>query len=215
MKIQTFMIGELLTNTYFLTGENGECIVIDPGLEGEKIYEKLQDKGLCPAYILLTHGHFDHARGVRVLQEKTGAKVACHRLDAPLLSDPERNVAATYYRGRGEEYPCARADLFLEDGDEITLGSLSLRVLHTPGHTPGSVSYLAEEALFSGDTLFADGVGRTDFPGGNNALLISSLNRLLTVNGDRRLLPGHGNSSTLEKAKLRIPQYLTMLKRQA
>jgi glyoxylase-like metal-dependent hydrolase (beta-lactamase superfamily II) len=122
-------------------------------MDGEGIAEKLRQKGLSPSYILLTHGHFDHSQGVKVLKEQTGAKVLIHREDGEMLSNPGKNSAGFYYRGDLSAFPKSEADILLEDGDVIRCGSMSFTVIHTPGHTPGSVCVLVEERrlLLTGD----------------------------------------------------------------
>ena len=205
------MLGELLTNTYFCIGENRECVVIDPGLDGEGIYEKLCQKNLTPSYILLTHGHFDHILGVNALAEKTGAKVAIHFADEELLSDPFKNGALYFYGDRLEKFSPVKADLFLHDGDEISCGALSFRVIHTPGHTKGSVLFASENAVFCGDTLFAYGYGRTDLYGGSSEQLGQSLGKILAIPGDPKLYPGHGNTSHLERERDSIRRYRILL----
>ncbi|MBQ3865462.1 MAG: MBL fold metallo-hydrolase [Clostridia bacterium] len=212
MRILTFSFGDLLTNTYFCLDEAGGCAVIDPGLDGEAVWDKLSRKGLCPTHILLTHGHFDHARGVRFLREKSGAEVLIHRADAPMLSDPYKAAASFYYRGQVADYPVTEADRLLEEGDEILCGSMRFRVLHTPGHTPGSVCFAAGDTLFCGDTLFAYGYGRTDLYGGDDAAMAASLERLAAIPENLKLCPGHGNSAHLDGQRDAIAGYIRYLR---
>lgn len=204
MRVLTFCLGALRTNTYFCFDESGACVVIDPGMDGEGIAAKLAEKGLCPQYIFLTHGHFDHSQGVRALKAATGAKVVVHREDALMLSDPGKNSAGFYYRGDLSAFPTSSADLLVEDGDEITVGSMKFSVLHTPGHTPGSVCFQAENILFCGDTVFAYGYGRYDLWGGDKAALASSLKRIASANEELKLCPGHGNSASLGRIREQI-----------
>lgn len=212
MRTQTFTFGELLTNTYFCFDEQGNCAVIDPGLDGEAVWEKLKQKGLCPTHILLTHGHFDHARGVKFLREQSGAKVYVHREDAPLLTDPGKNAAAFFYRGRVEDYPCAEADVLLEDGDEVRCGSMTFRTIHTPGHTAGSVVFQCEDTLFCGDTVFSYGYGRTDLYGGDDWALSDSLEKILALPENFHLRPGHGNSTHLDLQRDSLRAYSDRLR---
>ncbi len=207
MKVLNFMIGELLTNCYFCFNEAGDCVVIDPGLEGEKIYGKLTERGLNPSYILLTHGHFDHIRGVDFLAKQTGAKVCVHKDDLELLSDREHNVAAYFYGEAAADFPLIHADILLSDGDEIRCGALSFRVIHSPGHTKGSILLQSEDLLFTGDTLFSYGYGRFDFYGGDPARLAESLQKINEMPENYKLYPGHGNSSYLEKQRESIRRY--------
>ena len=204
MRVLTFSLGALRTNTYFCFDESGACVVIDPGMDGEGIAEKLAAKGLRPDYILLTHGHFDHSQGVRALKKITGAKVVVHREDAVMLSDAGKNSAGFYYRGDLSAFPTSEADLLVEDGDVIRAGSMSFSVIHTPGHTPGSVCFLCENTLFCGDTVFAYGYGRYDLWGGDREALSGSLRKLAALETDCKLCPGHGNSASLSRIREQI-----------
>jgi len=204
MKVLTFCLGALRTNTYFCFDESGACAVIDPGMDGEGIAQKLRDKGLSPDYIFLTHGHFDHSQGVRALKAATGAKVVVHKDDASLLSDPGKNSAGFYYRGDLSAFPTSSADIVVEDGDVIEVGSMKFTVMHTPGHTPGSVCFLSEQTLFCGDTVFAYGYGRYDLWGGDRTALSSSLAKIASLDMDLKLCPGHGNSASLSRIREQI-----------
>ncbi len=212
MKVLSFSLGALRTNTYFCFDDTGACIVIDPGMDGEGIAEKLRQKGLCPSYILLTHGHFDHSQGVKALKEATGAKVLIHREDAEMLSNPGKNSAGFYYRGDLSAFPVSCADTLLEDGDVIRCGTMEFTVIHTPGHTPGSVCFLSENILFCGDTVFAYGYGRFDLWGGDKADLSASLSRIASISEDLKLCPGHGNSASLSRIREQIVAFSNELK---
>ena len=212
MKVLTFCLGALATNTYFCFDEGGACVVIDPGMDGEGIWEKLCHKGLMPQYILLTHGHFDHSHGVKFLAEKTGAKVCIHEGDALMLEKPAFNSSNFYYHGDTAFYPRCSADLVLKDRDVITAGSMRFQVIHTPGHTPGSVCFATEDKLFCGDTVFAYGYGRYDLWGGDRKALSESLMHLYSLPGDFKLCPGHGNTATFSRVKEMIYQYAEELK---
>ncbi len=204
MRVLTFSLGALRTNTYFCFDESGACVVIDPGMDGEGIAQKLAEKGLTPDYIFLTHGHFDHSQGVRFLKEATGAKVVVHRHDALMLSDAGKNSAGFYYRGDLSAFPTCQADILVEDEDVITAGRMRFTVLHTPGHTPGSVCYSIENTLFCGDTVFAYGYGRYDLWGGNREELSVSLSKIASLESDYKLCPGHGNSASLSRIREQI-----------
>ncbi len=208
MKVYCYNFGDLLTNTYLCVGDGGECVVVDPGLDGRSVANKLKEKGLTPSHILLTHGHFDHVFGVRDLVRETGAKVVIHTADAEMLADPYKNAAAHYFGARLEEYPSAKADLLVNDGDVVSVGSLDFSVVHTPGHTKGSVLYLCKDLMFSGDTLFSYGFGRTDLYGGSTEEMMRSLGKILALPGNPKLLPGHGNSSHLDRERDNIRAYL-------
>ena len=204
MKIRNFIIGAIQTNCYFLIPDSlSEVVVIDPGMDGEGVVEKLAEKGLRASWVLLTHGHFDHSMGAQALR-KAGARLAVHRADALLLADQAKNGAEMYFGAPVPAYPAPEADVLLDDGDVVSLAEISLRVIHTPGHTLGSVCFDGGDVLFSGDTLFRDGFGRTDLFGGDSAELSRSLARLDALDGDRRLYPGHGSSSSLSKQRPNI-----------
>ncbi|MBQ3074921.1 MAG: MBL fold metallo-hydrolase [Clostridia bacterium] len=204
MRVLTFSLGALRTNTYFCFDESGACVVIDPGMDGEGIAEKLASKGLHADYIFLTHGHFDHSQGVRALKAATGAKVVIHREDALMLSDPGKNSAGFYYRGDLSAFPTSSADLVVEQGDEIRVGSMTFSVLHTPGHTPGSACFVCDQTVFCGDTVFAYGYGRYDLWGGDRKALSDSLKKIASLEGEYKLCPGHGNSASLERIRGQI-----------
>ncbi len=207
MRVLTFCLGALRTNTYFCFDEGGACVVIDPGMDGEGIAAKLAEKGLTPDYIFLTHGHFDHSQGVRALKAATGAKVVVHRDDAVMLQNPGKNSASFYYHGDLSAFPTSEADVLVEEGDVITVGSMQFKVLHTPGHTPGSVCFLSENILFCGDTVFAYGFGRFDLWGGDREALSASLDRIATLESDLKLCPGHGNSASLSRIREQIQSF--------
>ena len=178
-------VGELATRCYVLWLEGrDDCLVIDPGAEAETIRRACGGKRI--AAILLTHGHFDHIGAVEALMEED-TLLAIHRLDAPLLSDPQANVS--WMLGRSVTAPAPTR--LLEEGDEVEAAGMTLRVLHTPGHTPGGVCYALGENLFTGDTMFDRGYGRTDLPGGDEAALIRSLRRLTPLRRTCRIFAGH------------------------
>lgn len=178
-------VGELATRCYVLWLEGrDDCLVIDPGAEAETIRRACGGKRI--AAILLTHGHFDHIGAVRELMAEDTV-LAVHRLDAPLLSDPQANVS--WMLGRSVTAPAPTR--LLEEGDEVEAAGMTLRVLHTPGHTPGGVCYALGENLFTGDTMFDRGYGRTDLPGGDEAALIRSLRRLTSLRRTCRIFAGH------------------------
>lgn len=184
LNITTLPLGYLQTNCYILQGTEG-CLVIDPATEADTILDTIGDIPLTA--ILLTHGHFDHVGAVRDLVAETGCRVF---LCPEELSMP-RNLTA------GELY---YTDTYA-DGDEITLAGLTFTVLHTPGHTPGSVCLCFQNAMFSGDTLFAGSIGRTDFPGSDPAKMKASLGRLVQLEQNFTVYPGHGESTTLDEEK--------------
>ncbi len=202
MKIRNFMMGLIGENCYTLTDEkSGLTAVIDPGAMTDELRAFLRTLpvGSVP-YILLTHGHFDHILGAAEVRRMTGAKIVIHELDAPCLED-ERESLADHECPGVQEY--VHADILVHDGDEITLGALKLRVMHTPGHTRGGVCYLCENVIFSGDTLFCHTCGRTDFPGGSMADMMASLQRLSDLEGDYTVYPGHNRATTLGEERVK------------
>lgn len=177
--------------------EGNEAILVDAGAAPDKVDEVLAEKGLSLSAIVLTHGHFDHILSVDLLREKHGAPVLIHEADAELLGDAEKNAFSTFF---GRVRTWKPADRTLREGDEIALGSTVLTVLHTPGHTRGSICLLGDGILLSGDTLFASGYGRYDLYGGDENALKASLARLASLPADIMVYPGHGGASTLENA---------------
>ena len=186
MQVFTLPLGAYQTNTYIVVND-GRCVVIDPGYEPETIHRFLESNGLTADAIFLTHGHFDHVGGVKGLVERLGCPVYIHEAE---LSMPEAMTAGPLYYTHT-----------YGEGDRIEKAGLSFRVLHTPGHTPGSVCLMAEDVCFSGDTLFAGSCGRTDLPGGDWATIRRSLYRLTQMENDLTVYPGHGESTTLAAEK--------------
>lgn len=198
LNVKRFILGEIETNTYVLES-NGEFVVIDPAIKSESLMEYLDGKNV--KYVLLTHGHFDHIAGVNSIVEKTGAKVLVHETDEELLLDGDKSFYTSHF---GAKQPQILADKRLKDSDEIALGDTVIKVMHTPGHTLGSVCYIDSESktIFSGDTLFKLSAGRTDLAGVSplkaGRLEIESLQKLASLNGDFTVYPGHGESTTLD-----------------
>ena len=184
LKITAKELGIYFVNCYLIHEESAKsCVAIDPGGNANKVMAFLEENGLTLEAILLTHGHFDHVGAVKELAEKTGCKVYLHAADLTL---PENYTAGPLY--------CTNN---YDEGDVLELAGLTIRVMHTPGHTEGSVCLVVDDVIFSGDTLFCHSCGRTDLPGGDPEAIMKSLARLKAMEGDYRVLPGHNRATTL------------------
>lgn len=191
MLIKCFTVGQLQTNCYVVSDENTlECAVIDPGAESGTILNYIDDNKLKVVCIFLTHGHFDHTKAVPAIYAETKARVYIHRADANL-----EDFHDSYRYHGGEELG------FYAEGDVIRVGGLEFTVMETPGHSRGSVTLRCENVLFTGDTLFRDSCGRTDFEGGSMQVLLQSLRRLYCLEGDYEVYPGHMDSTTLDRER--------------
>lgn len=186
MQIHTLCLGNYQTNTYIVAND-GRCVIIDPGFEPDTISRFLENNTLSVDAIFLTHGHFDHVGAVRDLVARLDCPVYIHKEE---LSMPQAMTAGPLYYTHS-----------YDEGDRITAAGIHFRVLHTPGHTPGSVCLMAEDAMFSGDTLFYGSCGRTDLPGGDWTTIHRSLNRLAQMDFSGTVYPGHGESTTLAQEK--------------
>lgn len=200
MRIISLVVGPISTNCYIVACErSGEAAVIDPGFNRSDegiVLEKIHSLKLSVKHIINTHGHVDHISGNMKLKRETGASIMVHIYDADMLVDPMRNGSIMM----GLNVVSPPPDIMLQDGDEIRIGKLRIKVLHTPGHTPGSISlYIEEEGVvFTGDTLFAGSIGRTDFPGSSYEKIMSSIReKLLSLPDDTRVYPGHGPWTTI------------------
>lgn len=193
MKIYTLPLGQLETNCYLVADGDGVAAVIDPAAAPERILQTARESSLTIQAILLTHGHFDHVGAVAGLTQALRCPVWMHESELTL---PEYLTDGPLYYTDG-----------YGEGDTVTVGRLNFSVLHTPGHTPGSVCLRCEDALFTGDTLFAGSCGRTDFSGGSGSEMCRSLRRLAQLPGDLAVYPGHGEATTLAREK-RVNPYM-------
>lgn len=192
MDIETFTVGMLSTNCYVVTcEETKEAIIIDPGLDFEEeanpIFDYIDKKKLKIRFVVNTHGHSDHITGDGVMQKKYCVPVCVHKLDSVFLKNFEKNALPS--------------NILLSDGDNIKFGNVSLRVLHTPGHTMGCICLVGDKTVFTGDTLFAGSIGRTDFPESSPRDMTASLKKLINLSDDLLVYPGHGEISIMIREK--------------
>ena len=202
MNIYNLFPGSFGSNCYLLISGN-QAAVVDPSADADVILQKIAEKGATLQYILLTHGHFDHICSLDTLREKTGVPAYIHKGDADMPSDSLKNAFSVFF-GQSRSYRAP--EKLLADGDVLTLGDEDIRVLHTPGHTEGSVCYLcSDELLLTGDTLFDRGFGRYDLYGGDPYKLRNSLARLALLDGSLTVYAGHGCPTDLEDAVQNCP----------
>jgi len=207
MKIDRLILGDFQTNCYVVRAEESatDCLVVDAGMDADGLIAFLAQHQLNPVAAVLTHGHVDHIVGTAALRQNfPRIRVYIHRLDAAMLADPQANLSAF----AGMVFTTEAADILLEDGDTVEQAGITLKVFHTPGHTPGGICLYAEQEglVFVGDTLFADSVGRTDFPGGDMDQLIEGIRtKLLTLPDATAVYPGHGMRTTIGREKRSNP----------
>lgn len=205
MYIRRFLLGALWANGYLVVDKEGKGVFVDPGGNPQDVIDFMEKQGVDLEWVLLTHGHADHICGLEKLRTFAREGVAVHSLDAPMLGSPEQNLSAFMQ----ERCLSAPPEKELEDGDTIRAGNLAISVIHTPGHTPGSVCFhvreKGEEVLLSGDTLFAQSVGRTDLPGGNQGQLLESLRKIAYLPDEMAVYPGHGPESTVGSQRRNNP----------
>jgi glyoxylase-like metal-dependent hydrolase (beta-lactamase superfamily II) len=195
--IERVVVSPFATNCYIVGSESSrEGIIIDPGDESKMILKKVADLGLDIKLIVLTHGHIDHIGALKDIKEATGAEMAIHTDDAKSLHGKGGLIISLV---SGLSYPKPPPpDRLLKDGDSLDVADLHLRVLHTPGHTPGGICLVGEGVVFSGDTLFNFGIGRTDLPGGSYRKLMESIHtKLMVLPDDTIVYPGHGPETTI------------------
>jgi hydroxyacylglutathione hydrolase len=189
-RLNTGMLG---SNCY-LIGSEGEGAIIDPGASSKDILEMVSQSGLKVKYIILTHAHLDHILSLDKIREELGVEVAAHEEDANSLSDSWTNGASLF----GSHSTFKDADILLKDGQILKLGNLNLEIIHTPGHTPGGICIKVGDIIFTGDTLFRMSIGRSDLGRGDHEALMNSIkNKLMTLDDDVVIYPGHGTTSTI------------------
>jgi len=210
MKINHYVVGPVQTNCYVVINEkNKECFIIDPGASAKQLAERIRKDELTPVAVLLTHGHFDHAGAAEELAKEFDVKIYAHEAEKDTLENPQKNVS--WMINHNESYS---ADVYVKDEETITLAGFAIKVLHTPGHTEGGCCYYIadEDVVFTGDTLFAQSVGRTDFPGGSMSQIVRSITeKLMPLNeagdleNDIMVYPGHNDPTTIETERMNNP----------
>jgi hydroxyacylglutathione hydrolase len=203
MLLIRLVVGPLQVNCFIVADEKTkDAVVIDPGDDAQDILKVIKDKGLRVRYIVNTHAHFDHVGANKAVKDATGAELLLHEADAPVLA-AVANQARSFGMSPVSSPP---PDRLLKHGDSIVAGEVSLKVLHTPGHTPGGISLLEQGIVFTGDALFAGSIGRTDFPGGDLRTLIRSIKaNLMTLPDDTKVFSGHGPESTIGDERAENP----------
>jgi hydroxyacylglutathione hydrolase len=195
MQVETFPVGSLQTNCYVVSSPEKEAIIIDPGFdytyEAKQVVDFVEKAGLKIKFIVNTHGHYDHIGGDAFLQKKYDVPLLIHENDKQYLLKQKETANLNI--------------MTLKDGDAVKFGSISLKVLLTPGHSTGSICLIGEGVVFSGDTLFSDGIGRTDFEGGSTAQIEQSLKKLMQLPENYLVYPGHNESTTIGKEKSSNP----------
>ena len=207
MIIRTLVVGPIQSNCYIVGCERTrEAAVIDPGGDADRILTTLAKDKLRCLYIINTHGHFDHSADNKRLKEVTRAQLLIHRADAPMIL--HQSTGGGMWGTHVDNSP--PPDRYLEDGDIITFGDISLKVLHTPGHSPGGISLVTDRVVFVGDTLFAGSIGRTDFPGGDyEGLLWNVREKIFTLGDDVVVYPGHGPKTAVGRERKTNPFFTT------
>ena len=207
MTIERLTAGPIGNNIYILMADDGSAAVIDPGFEAGRILAEIKRLNAKVQYVLLTHGHFDHAGCAAEIKAATGAQIALHEADGPMLREPAMFTRAFGALAAGAQG--AEADIILHDGDTLPLGELTIRVLHLPGHSPGSCFFLVGDSIFSGDVLFKGCVGRTDLTGGDTEAMKRSIRKVNGLTGDYKVYPGHDALTTLREEQRTNPYLLS------
>jgi glyoxylase-like metal-dependent hydrolase (beta-lactamase superfamily II) len=203
MFIKCLTVGQIETNCYIACDKvTNRAAIIDPGADANRIITALNETGCEADYVILTHGHVDHMSAAHEVLRATGAKLAVFADELELINDPDKSL---YYTMHSQPFERFKPEVLMKDGDILSFGSISLKVIHTPGHTQGSCCLIGQDTLFSGDTLFRGNVGRCDLPTGSSFEIAKSITRLLALDGDLQVLPGHGEFTTLEYERRHNP----------
>ena len=204
IKVESYVVSDFGTNCYFvINAETKEMLIVDPGDNATMLAAKIEDEQLKPVAILLTHGHLDHASAAEELAQQFDVNIYAHEAEKETLEDARMNLTAAF--GAAKVF---HADVFLKDDEILELIGCKIKVLFTPGHTPGGCCYYFNDQriLFSGDTLFCESVGRTDFPGGSSSTLIRSIReKLLNLSDDIKVYPGHMAQTSIGTEKMYNP----------
>jgi len=199
--IDTLVVGQLHTNCYIVIDrEKREGAVIDPGGDADFILQTIRTHNVSIKWIINTHGHIDHIGANADLKKETKAKIMIHLNDEPMLKDPELNGAVWL----GIPFNSCDADVLIDDSCPITIGTQEFQVIHTPGHSPGSITLYRKGLIFSGDLLFKGGIGRWDLPGGDKQQLITSVEHILKLPSSTRVYPGHGPTTTIGRENIEL-----------
>jgi len=206
MILEMLTLGTFAANCYIVgCSETRDGLIIDPGFdreaEADRVLRRVEHHRLEVKYIVNTHGHTDHTAGNGVLKEATGASILIHELDAPKLTDASKNLSLLF----GHHATSPPADHTLNEGDLLKIGEVKLKVLHTPGHSKGSIALLGAQEVFTGDTLFAGSIGRYDFPDASFKEIRNSLKRLMLLPDPTKVYPGHGPATTIGEEKQSNP----------
>jgi len=194
--LKIFTVGPMEANCYILYNpDKREGLIIDPGAEGAHLIKFIKQEKISINYIINTHGHPDHIGANRKIKEHTNAPILIHQYDAPMLAK-SGSVLSLIFPVESSSPP---ADTFIKDGDLIECAGMKLKVLHTPGHTPGGISLLIDDSIFTGDTLFSGSIGRSDLPGGSPEVLLNSIKKILSLDENLIVYPGHGPATTVSE----------------
>ena len=208
MILETLVVGPFGSSCFIVgSAETGKGMIVDPGAEGQRIMNTLQQLGLSAELIVITHGHIDHVAAAKQVKEATGAKLAIHEAEGQekaFNATTQLLAGLAFIGGSADDLP--EPDILLKDGDTVKAGDLSFQVLHTPGHSPGGLCLVGHGVVFTGDTLFNYGIGRTDFPGCSFDDLMNSIHgKLMPLPDDTRVYPGHGPETTIGAERLGNP----------